>query len=337
MNRPPSPLTMLLSRHTKRREFIAGLGSAVAWPIAAHAQQGGRVRRIGVLMGGARSDPVWQAYTAEILNVLERLGWTEGRNLRIDLRFGESDASRMRVQAAELVMLAPEAILAASGVATTAVREATATIPIISVNAGLREINAARPGGNVTGFEGLYGSIAGKWVELLKEAAPRVERIVVVFSGPFATYQPSIEAAAQALSVSLVSMPFRDAAELERAASAFAAEPNGGLVVMPSATTATRDNRQTILLLAAGNRLPVIHWDRPYPAEGGLMSYGSDFGDLFPRAAAYIDRILRGARISDLPVQYPTKFRLAINLKTAKALGLTIPPQLLALADEVIE
>jgi putative tryptophan/tyrosine transport system substrate-binding protein len=327
-----------------RREFIAGLGSAAAWPVVARAQQGDRMRRIGVLMGGTRSDPVWQAYMAEVRNVLERLGWTEGRNLRIDLRFGESDASRMRAQAAELVTLAPEVILAASGVATMAVQGATATIPIIAVGAGLREINTARPVGNVTGFASLYDSIGGKWVELLKEAAPRVERIGVIFdpdaigTGRFTSvYEASIEAAAQALSVPVVSMPFRNAAELEHAISAFATKSNGGLVVLPSAATATRDDRQTILLLAAGNRLPVIHWDKTYPAEGGLMSYGSDFDDLYRRAAGYVDRILRGAKVSELPVEFPTKFELVVNLKNAKAIGLNVPETFLLRADEVIE
>src|SRR5262249_31625906 len=234
------------------------------WSLGARGQ-GERIRRIGVLMGGTRSDPVWQAYLAEVRNVLEKLGWTEGRNLRIDLRFGESDPNRMRAQAGELVMLAPEVILAASGIATTAVQEATSTIPIIAVGAGLREINPARPGGNVTGFASLYDPIGGKWVELLKEASPRIERIGIVFDpnnilpGKLTSiYQTSVEAAAQALSVPLVSMPFRNATELEHAISAFAVKPNGGLVVLPSVGTATRDSRQTILLLAARNRLPVI-------------------------------------------------------------------------------
>jgi hypothetical protein len=222
------------------------------------------------------------------------------------------------------------------------VRIGLSSVGIIGIEPGQDAINAARPGGNLTGFASLYDSIAGKWVELLKEAAPRVERIGVVFSRADAlafasTYQPSIEAAAQALSVPLVSTPFRNAVELEQGASAFAAKPNGGLVVIPGVATATRDSRQTILLLAARNRVPVIHWDKPYPAEGGLMSYGSDFGDLYRRAAAYIDRILRGAKVSELPVEFPTRFELVINLKTAKALGHIIPPNLLALADEVIE
>jgi putative tryptophan/tyrosine transport system substrate-binding protein len=310
--------------------------------MVAQAQQSDRVRRVGVLMGGTRSDPVWQSYMVEVRDVLETLGWTKGRNLRIDLRFGEADASRMRIQAAELVMLAPEVLLAASNVATAAVQEATATIPIIAVGAGLREINAARPGGNVTGFTSLSDSIGGKWVELLKEAAPRVEKIRVLFNPDTAppgrvtsVYQASIEAAAQAWSVQLVSTPFCDEAELERATSAFAAKPSG-LVVIPSIATATRDNRQTILLLAAGNRLPVIDWDNAYPAEGGLMSYGSNFADLY-RRAAYIDRIRRGAKASELPVEFPTRFELVVNLKAAKTIDLAIPEAFLLRADEVIE
>jgi putative ABC transport system substrate-binding protein len=341
----------------KRREFIRLLGGAtVAWPLAARAQQPERVRHIGVLMGGADGDPVWQAYVAAFRDELAKLGWIENRNLRIDLRFGDSDANRMRAYAAELVKLTPEVILTVSGAAAQAVQRETMTIPIVAVGLRAGDSGAsalagsiARPKGNVTGFPILYGSIGGKWLELLKELAPHVARVALIMNpdvtapldsmepAQSTTYATSIEAAAQALGVKAINSPFRDPAELQRTIDAFAVEPNGGLIVSPSIATGTRDNRQLILSLAAQHGLPTIHWDKAYPVEGGLMSYGSDMVDLHRRSASYVDRILRGAKVSDLPVQYPTKFELIINLKTAKALGLTIPQSLRATADEVIE
>jgi putative tryptophan/tyrosine transport system substrate-binding protein len=327
----------------RRREFIAGLGGAAAWPLAARAQQGERVRRIGVLIGGAGSDPVWQGYVAVIREELATLGWVENRNLLIDLRFGDSDANRIRAQAAELVGLAPEVILTASGTAARATQQATQKIPIIAVGVPTAMLpNIARPGGNITGFPILYPSIGSKWLELLKEVAPRLTRVAFLSNadlsgGAAGDYLPSIEAAAKVLGAKVIDTPFRDVDELEHAIEAFAAEPNGGLIIRPSAGTATYDSRQSILRLATLYRLPVIHWDKSYPAEGGLMSYGSNFGDLHRRAASYVDRILRGAKVIDLPAQYPTKFDLVINLKAAKTIGLAIPESFLPRADEVIE
>lgn len=339
----------------KRREFIALLGGAAMWPLTARAQQTERMRRIGVLMGGAEGDPVWQAYVAAFRDELAKSGWIEDRNLHIDLRFGDSDANRISAHAAELVKLAPEMILAVSGAAAQAVQRVTVTIPIVAV--GLRagdsgasalDGSIARPAGNVTGFAILFGSIGGKWLELLKALAPRVARVALIVNPDVtasldltkpaqSTYAASIEAAAQTLGVRAINTPFRNATELQRAIDAFAVEPNGGLIISPSIATGTRDNRQLILSLAAQHGLPTIHWDKAYPVEGGLMSYGSDMIDLHRRSVSYVDRILHGAKVSDLPVQYPTKFELVINRNAAKALGLTIPQSLIATADTVIE
>jgi putative tryptophan/tyrosine transport system substrate-binding protein len=340
----------------RRRGFIALVGGAAAtWPLIARAQQAERMRRIGVLMGGAEADPVWQAYVAAFREELAKLGWIEDRNLRIDLLFGDGDANRMSAHAAELVKLNAEVILTTSGAALQAVQRETGTIPIVAVGLRAGDSGAsalagsiARPKGNVTGFPILYGSIGGKWLELLKAVAPRVARVALIINpdvtAPLeltepakSTYAASIEAAAQALGVKAINLPFRDATELKRAIDDFAAEPNGGLIVSPSVATGTRDNRQLILSLATQHGLPTIHWDKAYPVEGGLMSYGSDMVDLHRRSASYVDRILRGAKVGDLPVQYPTKFDLVINPKTAKALGLTIPQSLIATADIVIE
>jgi putative ABC transport system substrate-binding protein len=340
----------------KRREFIALVGGATAWSFVARAQQTGDVRRVGVLMGGAAGDPTWQAYVSTLRNALADLGWVEGRNLRIDIRFGEGDISRMNTDAAELVRLAPEVIVTVSGAAMQAMQRETQTIPIVAVGLRAGDSGAsalpgtiARPNGNVTGFPILYGSIGGKWLELLKELAPDIDRVALISApdvtappdlaahSPTASYTRTIEAAAQAMGVKVIDLPFRDTRELTRKMIAFAAEPNGGVIITPSVATATRDNREALLSLASQHRLPVIHWDRAYPLEGGLMSYGSDMIDLHRRSAAYVDRMLRGAKVNDLPVQYPTKFELLINGKTVKALGLTIPRSLLTTADEVIE
>jgi putative ABC transport system substrate-binding protein len=339
-----------------RRDAIALLGGAAAsWPFVARAQQPERMRRIGVLMGGAEADPVWQAYVAAFRDELAKLGWIEDRNLRIDLLFGDGDANRMSAHAAELVKLNVEVILTTSGAALQAVQRETVTIPIVAVGLRAGDSGAsalagsiARPKGNVTGFPILYGSIGGKWLELLKAVAPRVARVALIINPDVtasldltepaqSTYAASIEAAAQALGVKAINLPFRDALELKRAIDDFAAEPNGGLIVSPSVATGTRDNRQLILSLATQHGLPTIHWDKAYPVDGGLMSYGSDMVDLHRRSAAYVDRILHGAKVSDLPVQYPTRFELVINRKTTKALGLTIPQSLIATADTVIE
>lgn len=300
-------------------------------------------------MGGAGNDPLWQSYTAAFQKGLAQFGWIEGRNLRIDLRFGEGDLDRTRAAAAEIVGLGPDAIFASSAVATRMVQQQTKTIPIVfagttvGVDRGAVQ-NIARPEGNSTGFQILYPSIGGKWLELLKESAPHLTRVAVIFntntgspSSAPPPYMPVIEEAAAALHVNAVAAPFRTSSDLERAIDAFAAEPNGGLIILPSAATATRDHRQLIFLMAGKHRLPAIHFDKSYPSEGGMMSYGSDSTDLHRRAAFYIDRILNGAKISELPVQFPTRFELVINLRAAKAIGLSVPPAFQVLADEVIE
>jgi putative ABC transport system substrate-binding protein len=325
----------------RRREFITLLGgAATAWSQVARGQQPGR--RLGLLIGGSADDPGWQRYTAAFREALAKLGWIDGSNLRIDLGFAAGDPDRARAAAAELVRLSPDVIFASSGFATLAARQQTATIPIVFAGPSLAVgENEARPAGNITGFPILYPSIAGKWVELIKEVDPRITTIALTES-PFgavtgSAYVRSIEQAAPALAVNVINAPFRSSIELERAIDAFAARPNGGLVVLPSAATSTRENRGLIRRLAEEHRLPAIHWDGFYPAEGGLMSYGSDFEELHRRAASYVDRILRGAKVSELPVERPTKFKLVINLKAAKAIGLDAPPALLALADEVLE
>jgi putative tryptophan/tyrosine transport system substrate-binding protein len=336
----------------RRRDFLTALGGAAAtWPLAARAQQPNRVRRVGALIGGSENDPPSQRYAAAFREGLAKLGWMDGRNLRIDLRFAADDLDRISRAAAELVSLAPDVIFVSSGATTRAMQEHTQTIPTVYIGPGPEAPssavvvkNIARPEGNITGFPILYPSIAGKWVELLKETDPRVVRVAVIngrvptaagFAG--LTYVASIAEAAPALAVKLMDAIFDNAAELEREIDSFAAEPNGGLIVIPGTFTSTRDNRDLIRRLAENHRLPTVHWDNSYPAEGGLMSYGSNAEDLFRRAASYVDRILRGAKVSELPVERPTKFELIINVKAAKAIGLTIPEAFLLRADELIE
>jgi len=328
----------------KRREFITLLGgAAAAWPLAARAQQGERMRRIGVLMPFAEDNPVGQARLAAFRQGLLQLGWADGRNVRIDSRWGAGDASLTRTYARELVALAPDVVMAVSSGAVAPLREVTRTVPIVfavvadPVGAGYVE-NLAQPGGNVTGFLGYEYTLSGKWLELLKEIAPRVTRAAVlrdsaVAAGPaqFAV----IQAVAPSLGVELRPADMRNAGEIERAITAFAGSSNGGLIVTggPSATI----HRNLIITLAARYQLPAVYYDRFYVTGGGLISYGADYLDGCRRAAGYVDRILRGEKPADLPVQAPTKYELVINLKTAKALGLEVPPTLLARADEVIE
>jgi putative ABC transport system substrate-binding protein len=329
----------------KRRQFITLLGGAATWPLAARAQQGERMRRIGVLSEGAENDEMAHAAITALKEGLAKLGWDEGRNLRIELRFGGADTRQFLAYAAELVGLAPDAIVTESGATTRAVQQQTRSIPIVITGAGDPAFTGmvkslARPEGNVTGITNLYASIGGKWLELLKEAAPQVERVAIVHNPQLNTavgsgYVPSIEEAARTLAVKVISIPYRDAVDIVRATDAFAAEPNGGLIVLPPTPTAA--NRETILRLAAEHRLPAIYSGRPQVGEGGLIAYGSVPTDRFRRAASFVDRILRGAKVSELPVEYPTKFELVINLKTAKAIGLTIPEAFLLRADELIE
>jgi putative ABC transport system substrate-binding protein len=327
----------------KRREFITLLGGAAAWPLAARAQQSDRMRRIGVLMPLAADDLEARARLAAFMQALQQLGWTDGRNMRIETRWGGLNASDTRKFAAELAALAPDVILTMSSVTVAALLQATRTIPIVftivvdPVGAGYVD-SLARPGGNATGFTVYEYSMSGKWPELLKEIAPSVTRAVVlrdpaIASGPgqFA----AIQAVASSLGVELRPVDVRDASEIERAIAVFAQSANSGAIVTGS--TGATAHRELIIALAARHRLPAVYNSRFWPASGGLISYGPDFLDQFRRAASYVDRILKGEKPADLPVQAPTKYELVINLKTAKALDIDVPPTLLARADEVIE
>jgi ABC-type uncharacterized transport system substrate-binding protein len=327
-----------------RREFITLLGGAAAgWPLAARAQQRDRVRRIGVLMGLAADDAESQARLAAFAQGLQQSGWIVGQNVRVDYRWGAGNADAMRKYAAELVALAPDVILAHSSAAVAPLLQASRTVPIVftlvadPVGAGY--VNSlASPGGNVTGFTNFEYSMGGKWLELLKEIAPHVTRTAVIRESAIAAGHGqfgAIQAVALPLGVELRPVDVRDAGDIERDITAFARSSNGGLIVTgsPAATV----HRDLIFALAARYRLPAVYNSRFFVINGGLTSYGPDFVDQFRRAAVYVDRILKGEKPADLPVQAPTKFELVINLKTAKALGLDVPPTLLARADEVIE
>jgi putative ABC transport system substrate-binding protein len=329
----------------KRREFISLLGgAAVAWPLAARAQQPSGMRRIGVLTAYSESDPEAQARVRAFREELQKLGWTEGRNIRIDARWATSDAALMQRFAQELVALQPELILSSSRPTTAALLHQTRTIPIIfaivadPVGSGF-VASFPRPGGNVTGFTDIQPTIAGKWLELLKEIAPRVARVAFLFNpitAPhFEYYLNPFKAAAASLAVEAVAAPVRDRSELDSVIPAQARAPNGGLIVMADAFMVT--HRAEITLLAARYRLPAVYSTRSLTESGGLLSYGSDLVNNFRLAATYADRILKGAKPSELPVQAPVKFELVINNKTAKAIGLTIPESFLLRADEVIE
>jgi putative ABC transport system substrate-binding protein len=328
----------------RRRAFITCLGGAAVWPLAARGQQGVRVRRIGLLITGPESDPIYQAYMTALREGLEALGWTEGRNLHADARFVGGDSKRVGTYAQELVNLAPDVIVCSGALQTRAVQQQTRTIPIVFVQVGDPVAsgvvqNIARPEGNTTGVTNLFLSVTGKWVELLKEVAPGIARVALVFNPEFpvnGNYIAAIEAAAATAGIKATRAPFDNAAEIVCTIDAFAAEPNGGLIVVPPPLA--WNDRALILRLALQDRLPVIFDDRLHAVEGALLSYGPNGADLFRRGAStYVDRILRGAKPADLPVQFPTKFDLVVNLKTAKAIGLTVPPALLARADEVIE
>jgi len=299
------------------------------------------MRRIGILERGPEADRLIQAQRRALLEGLAKLGWIEGRNARFEVRVVAEEPDRVRTHAEELVGLAPDVIAVGSLVTTRALLERTRTIPIVFANvgdpvAGGLLKNIARPEGNATGITSQYQSIAGKWLELLKEAAPNTARVALVFvPGIVAeSYFPSIDAAAQALGIKAIRTPYRSAAELEHALEAFAAEPNGGLLMVPPPPS---HHRELLNQLAIKYRLPTVYSSKDYTVDGGMMSYGGGSIEPYRIAATYIDRILRGAKISELPVQFPTKFELVINLKTAKAIGLDIPPTLRARADEVIE
>jgi putative ABC transport system substrate-binding protein len=326
-----------------RRDFITLLvGAAAGWPLAAGAQ-GERMRRIVILHGAAENDRDEQANLSAFREGLAALGWIEGRNLRIDLRFGVGDPDRVRVFAAELVGLAPDVIFAVGGAPASALEQQTTTIPIIftgpdPVGAGLLR-NIVSPEGNITGFSVFEPAIAGKWLELLKEAAPRLGRVAIIFNPEMtltaSRYLSPIEGAASSLGVPVVSTPVHNAIETVHAIDAFAADPNGGLLVLPPPPNTSA--RNLILQLAEHHKLPAIYPSRDDAAAGGLLAYATDLVDLNRRAASYVDRLLRGAKISQLPVQFPTKFELVVNLKAAKAIGLTIPESLLLRADQVVE
>ena len=327
----------------RRRDFIKVLGSgAVAWPLAARAQQPDRMRRIGAL-AGIEDDAEGQARFAAFRDGLQQLGWTDGRNVRIDYRWGGGDADNIRKHAAELAALVPDVILAAGGAVVGPLLQAARNVPIVfvvvpdPVGAGFVE-SLSRPGGNATGFINFEYSIGAKWLEILKQVAPGVTRAAVL-RDPFITAGTgqfgAIQSTAPSLGVDVTPVNVRDASEIERAVVAFARSSNGGLIVTGSALAVV--HRNLIITLAARHRLPAVYYERNFVASGGLISYGPDYLDQFRHAAGYVDRILKGEKPADLPVQAPTKYKLVINLKTAKELGLAMPPTLLATADEVIE
>jgi putative ABC transport system substrate-binding protein len=325
-----------------RREFITLLGGAAAWPPAAHAQQPDRMRRIGVLMNLAADDPETLARIGAFLRGLQELGWTDGRNVRVDYRWGAGDPGRFRSYAAELAAAAPDVILA-TGANVGLLQQATQTVPIVfvvvadPVGAGF-VASLARPGGNTTGFSLIEYGISGKWLELLKQIAPSMTRAAVMRDTAQASgigQLGAIQSVAPSFAVELTPIGVRDAGEIERTVAEFARRANGGLIVTAGGPVIV--HRELIIKLAAQHRLPSVYWNRMYVAGGGLLSYGPDTIDQYRQAASYVDRILKGEKPADLPVQAPTKYELVINLKTAKALGLDVPPTLLARADEVIE
>ena len=328
----------------RRREFIALVaGAAATWPLAAHAQQTDRMRRIGVLFGGPASDPDIHARLAAFLQALQQLGWTEGRNVRIESRCGAGNVDNTRKHAAELVALSPDVILANGDVASAQLLQATRTVPIVfvivpdPVGAGL--VNSlSRPGGNATGFMQFEYSLTAKWPELLKEIAPGVKRAAVLRDaatasgiGQFAV----IQYVAPSAGVEVSPIDLRDPGEIERAVTAFARSPDGGLIMTAGSLSAV--HRNLVTALAARHKLPAVYPNGDFVTGGGLISYGPNFVDQYRRAAAYVDRILKGEKPADMPVQAPIKYELFINLKTAQALGLIVPPTLIARADQVIE
>ena len=328
----------------KRREFFTLLGGAAAsWPPAARAQHGDRIRRIGVLISQTADDPESKASVAAFLEGLQQSGWTDGRNVRIENRWGAGDAERIRRGATDLVALAPDVILTSGASTLAPLLQATSTVPIVFVNvsdpvgAGFVD-SLARPGGNATGFIQFEYGIGGKWLELLREIAPGVTRAAVIRDPAISSglgQWGALQSVAPSVGVELSPVNVRDAPEIERAMAAFARSSNGGLIVTGSALAVF--HRDLIIRLAARNKLPAVYYRQVFVTDGGLISYGPDLLDQFRRAAGYVDRILKGEKPADLPVQAPTKYELVINLKTAKTLGLEVPPTLLARADEVIE
>jgi putative ABC transport system substrate-binding protein len=326
----------------RRRDFIAGLGAAV-WPIAARAQQRERVRRIGVLIGGDENDPDVKRLISALTQALAGLGWTDGGNVLMHLRWGGDDINRIRVFAQELVGLQPDIIVTGATAGTVAVQRETRTIPIVFANVGdpvasglVPRLN--RPGGNITGFALFEPTLGGKWLELLSEIAPGLKRAAYMFNpdiNPVSVYMPSFEMAARSLKVVPITAPVHSDVEIETAIIALGREPGGGLVVPGDQFTVV--HRAAIILAAARNNIPAVYSLSVFVRDGGLLSYGIDLADIPRRAATYVDRILRGEKPGDLPVQFPTKFEMVLNLKTAKALGLNVPPSILVSATEVIE
>jgi putative ABC transport system substrate-binding protein len=328
----------------RRREFITLLGgAAVAWPLAASAQQPERMRRVGILLPGAADDPEYQARVGAFLQALGQLGWSIGRNVRIDTRWAAANAAEVRRHAAELVAVAPDVILAHGASTVGPLLQATRTVPIVfpvvsdPVGAGF-VASLAQPGGNATGFMSYEFSLSGKRLELLKQIAPGVTQVAVLrdpTQGGGTSEFAVIQAMAPSLRVEVNPIDTRDAGEIERAVAAFGRSPNGGLIV--NAGGAATLHRNLIITLAARHKLPTVYYERFYVAAGGLVSYGPNYVDQYRQAAHYVDRVLKGEKPADLPVQAPTKYETILNLKTAKALGLTVPPTVLARADEVIE
>jgi putative ABC transport system substrate-binding protein len=325
-----------------RREFITLFGGAAAWPLAARAQQGDRVRLIGVLMPYDENDPVIKPRVSAFTQALAGLGWTEGRNARMDLRWGGGDANRIRALGQGLVGLQPDIILASSIAATVALQRETRTIPIVFATGGdpvasgiVERLN--QPGGNITGFANIELTLGGKWLELLSEIALGLKRLAIMFNPDLfaAAYIPSLETAARSLKVVPITAPVRSDVEIETAINALGREPGGGLVVTGDVFSVV--HRAPIIMAAARNKVPAIYGLSEFVRDGGLLSYGTDQVDTYRRAATYVDRILRGEKPAELPVQFPTKFEMVVNRKTATALGLAIPPSILLRVDEVIE
>jgi putative ABC transport system substrate-binding protein len=329
----------------KRREFIAGLGSAAAWPLAARAQPAAPMRRIGVLMAFDESDSDGKAQLSAFIRGLAELGWTEGRNVQMDVRWAAGDVARMQSFAKELVGLRPDVILGGTTALMAALQRETRTIPIVfagcsdPIGVGL-VASLSRPGGNITGFSYVEAEMAGKWLELLTEIAPAVRRVAIIFNPDTAArggsyYTPSFEAAARTLNLDPIIARVHGDAEIETVINSLARTPGSGLVIMPDVFTLA--HRATIILLAARNNVPAVYTDNAFGRDGGFLSYGPDMVDIFRRSASYVARILRGEKPADLAVQLPVKFDTIVNLKIAKALGLTVPQTILLRADEVIE
>jgi putative ABC transport system substrate-binding protein len=327
----------------RRRELLTLLGGAAASPLAARAQQGGRMRRIGVLVFGDENDPLAKTLVSAFTQALAGLGWTEGRNVRTDIRGAGGDTNRLPALARELVGLQPDIILTGTFVATAVVQREARTIPIVftgvadPVASGIVE-RLDRPSGNITGFGGLEASLGGKWLELLSEIAPGLKRAAIMFNpdtAPVSAFVPSFKTAARSLKVEPITAPVHSDAEIETATIALGREPGGGLVVPAGGFMFA--HRATIISAAARNNVPAVYSGSEFVRDGGLLSYGVDPVDIYRRAASYVDRILRGEKPGDLPVQFPTKFEMVVNLKTAKALGLAVPPSIMLRATEVIE